>query len=101
MRKSTIIFLEAGMVLGLFASMFFAPPNMPLRTFLLIAVSVLVVCNVLIFHWAGKKQAAGKYRMGYRAYFALTLLAFYWILKFLDHRLWSCLFGIAMAPTRR
>jgi hypothetical protein len=84
MRTRTIVIVEVGILLGLFVSIFLLPRNLPISTFVLIAISIEIGANVYLF---GKKRQPltheGGYRMTPRAYLGLGLVIFFWILHFL------------------
>lgn len=83
MKKRTIILLEAGLLLGVFCSIFLVPRDLPVRTFVLIAVSVVVIANILIFSKPKQSGVSAPYRMTAQAWFALGLMVLYWVLYFL------------------
>jgi hypothetical protein len=48
-RWFLITIIEVAMILGCVIAAFTVPPSAPLRTFLLICVGTIVVCNILLF----------------------------------------------------
>jgi hypothetical protein len=83
MKRRNIAFIEIGMLLGIFCSIFLLPRNLPISTFVLISASIFVAGNVYLF--SRKKQAtqSGQYRMSGRAYLGLGLMLLFWVLHFL------------------
>jgi hypothetical protein len=84
MKTRTIVIVEVGILLGLFVSIFLLPRNLPISTFVLIAISIEIGANVYLF---GKKRQPltdkRGYRMTPRAYLGLGLLVLFWVLHFL------------------
>ena len=83
MKKRTVVLVEVALIFGIVFSVFLVPRNLPIRTFLLIAVSIVVAANILLFSRSKETVPVGQYRMGARGYFALGLLVLYWVLHFL------------------
>jgi hypothetical protein len=48
-RWLLVTIIEIAMVLGCFTAMFVVPPTTPLKTFLWICVSIVVVFNIMLF----------------------------------------------------
>ena len=83
MKKRNIAFIEAGMLLGIFLSIFLVPRNLPILTFVLISASIFVAANILLFSRTKRVAQSGQYRMSGRAYLGLGLMVLYWVLHFL------------------
>jgi chromosome condensin MukBEF MukE localization factor len=49
MKKSTILFLEVGMLLGIAASLFLVPDDTSLVTFCIVSGAALLIGNVFCF----------------------------------------------------
>jgi len=83
MKKRSVVLVEVALIFGIVFSVFLVPRNLPIRTFLLVAVSIVVAANILLFSRSKETAKVGQYRMGARGYFALGLLVLYWVLHFL------------------
>lgn len=83
MKKRTVVFIESGLILGIFVSVFLVPRSLPIKTFALIAASIFLASNALLLSRKNAPTAQVGYRMTARAYFALGLMVLYWVTYFL------------------
>jgi hypothetical protein len=87
-KKSTIIFLELGMLAGIVVAGYTLPESTPLRTFLLASGACFVAGNLLLF----RKLKQIKLGEGSRAdawthiFRALAILAVFWLLSLVFRR---------------
>jgi len=73
---------EAALILGIVLSIFLVPRSFSVRTFMLIAASIIVVTNILLFSSATQATPPGRHRMSARSYLALGLVILFWVLHF-------------------
>jgi hypothetical protein len=78
-RAALIAIVEIGMVGGCFIAMFTVPRSTPLRNFLIICASALILGNVLLFK-SLNKTVDPKRKINYtRLYLGMGLVLLYWV----------------------
>jgi hypothetical protein len=89
MRKSTVVFVELGMLVGIVVAGYALPDSTPLRTFL-IASGICFACgNVLLYRKLKQIRSgesapdSGAWKHIFRA---LTILAIFWLLSLIFFR---------------
>jgi hypothetical protein len=88
-KKSTIIFLELGMLAGIVVAGYTLPESTPLRTFLLASGACFVAGNLLLFKKLKQiKLGGGSTKVGAWTYIfrALAILAVFWLLSLVFRR---------------
>jgi len=90
LRKSTIIFLELGMLSGIIVAGYVLPARTPLSTFLVVSGIWLAAGNMLMIRKIRKiktEKISTKGRAWDHIFLALAILAATWLLVFLFSRL--------------
>jgi hypothetical protein len=88
-KKSTIIFLELGMLAGIVVAGYTLPESTPLRTFLLASGACFVAGNLLLFRKLKQLKLgesptkAGAWTHIFRAF---AILAVFWLLSLVFRR---------------
>jgi hypothetical protein len=81
-KVAKAVLIEIGMLIGCFVAAFTVPRSTPIRTFVIICVSALVVGNAMLLS-AFRKHAGPARKANYtRLYFGVGLCFLYWILSF-------------------
>lgn len=89
MKKSTIVFIELGMLAGIVVAGYTLPDSTPLRTFLIASGICFAGGNVLLFRKLKRiKSGEDTPKMGARAHIfrALFILAIGWLLSLVFFR---------------
>lgn len=84
MKKTTVIFLELGMLAGIVVTGYTLPESTPLRTFLLVSGACFVAGNLLLFRKLKQmKSGEGAPETGAWTHIfqAFAILAVFWLLS--------------------
>ena len=89
MKKSTIVFIELGMLAGIVITGYMLPDSTPLRTFLIASGVCFAGGNVLLFRKLKRiKSGEGTPKTGVWTHIfrAFTILAIFWLLSLFFRR---------------
>ena len=89
MKKSTIVFIELGMLAGNVVAGYLLPDNTPLRTFLVACGVCMVGGNVLLFRKLKQvklDEGTSKTGVWTHIFRAFTILAVFWLLSLVFFR---------------
>jgi hypothetical protein len=90
MKKSMVVAIEIGMLLGIIVAALTVPRRTPLVTFLVISGGVFVLGNVFLFkraRQASSEENSPNNESESRLYGVVILFALYWLWWFIIHKI--------------